>query len=94
MMVNYYEKTKDVLVEIDKRATVTEKTVTESQQQMLNTITSIINETVIPKKQDYGEQFAMLFMQTMMKDPESATKILDTMKPFMKGARKEGDGKK
>ncbi len=89
MMAEHYDKTKSVLAEIDKRAAVTEKTVRDSQEQLLNTVTSIIKETVIPKKQDMGEQFGIMFMQLMMQDPSAAKKIIETMKPLIELGKKD-----
>lgn len=81
MMQSHHERTKEVLAEIDKRAAVTERTVTDAQDRLLTTMTSIINETVIPKKVNAGEQLGMLFMQQMMEDPDKAGTILEKMKP-------------
>lgn len=89
MMLEFYDKTKDVLAEIDKRATVTEKTVTDSQQQLLNTMTSLINETVIPKKQDIGEQLGIKFIEKLMKDPNNAGKMMETLVPLMELSQKQ-----
>ena len=81
-MRDYYEKTKDVLAEIDKRATVTEKTVTETQQQLLDTVTNLLKETAVPTKPDVGEQMGVLFFQNLMEDPEQATKKLEALQSF------------
>lgn len=81
-MRDYYEKTKDVLAEIDKRATVTEKTVTDSQQQLLDTVTNILKEMAVPTKPDIGEQMGMEFLQSWIRDPEQATKSLEVLQTF------------
>ena len=78
-----FEETQQLLAEIDKRATVTEKTVTETQNKLLETMTSIINQTVIPPKEDLGDQMGLAFMQMMMQDPAKAEKVLQTMMPLI-----------
>ncbi len=75
-MRDYYEKTKDVLAEIDKRATVTERSVTDSQRQLLDTVTNLLNETVVPAKPDFGEQMMAEFLQNMMKEPAKANEFM------------------
>ena len=57
-----FDKTRDVLAEIDKRAAVTEKTVSDSHQQLLTTVTNLLNQTVVPAKTDLGEQFGVEFI--------------------------------
>lgn len=79
-----YEKTKDVLAEIDKRASIIERTVSDSQHKLMETMTNIINETVIPKKDDMGEKFGMMFMQQMMENPESTKDLVATLETFAK----------
>ena len=62
IMNQQYDRTKDVLSEIDKRASIVERTVSDSQTKMLTTLTTIINETVIPKRSDSGEEIGMMVM--------------------------------
>ena len=83
IMREYYEKTKDVLAEIDKRAAVTEKTVTDSQQQLLDTVTNILKEMAVPTKPDVGEQIGIEFFQSWMRDPEQATKSMEILQTFV-----------
>jgi len=75
-----YEKTKDVLAEIDKRAEVIQTTVSDSQRQLMGTMTNILNETVIPKKQDMGEMMAASFLQAILpaiaEDPEKLGELV------------------
>jgi len=78
-----YQRSRDVLAEIDKRATVTERTVTDAQKQLLDTFTALLNKSITPDKPDMGEQFGMAFMQMMMDDPTKASKVLDKIKPLM-----------
>lgn len=51
VMSEYQERTKEVLAEIDKRSAVIERTVSESQRQLMDTMTNIINETILPKEE-------------------------------------------
>lgn len=91
LMAEQYERTKGVLTEIDKRSAVTDRTVRDTQEKMLSTITTIINETVIPKKADMGEQFGLAFIQMMMQDPAKAGQVLEKMKPLVEMGRKGKD---
>lgn len=84
VMSEYQERTKEVLAEIDKKSAVIEKTVSESQRQLMDTMTNIINETVIPKKADMGEELGMQFMQQMMSNPAQAGDIMGALEPFIK----------
>ncbi|WP_420591698.1 hypothetical protein [Bacterioplanoides sp.] len=79
-----YEKTKDVLAEIDKRAAVIERTVSDSQQKLMETMTNIINETVIPKKADMGEEIGMQFMQQLFSNPQQAGDMMGAIEPLIK----------
>lgn len=83
MLIEYENRMKEVLSEIDKKSSIIEKTVSESQKELMTTMMNIINETVIPKKNDMGEEFAMMFMQNIMKDPSQATQIMNSLKPFI-----------
>ncbi|MDF3124735.1 hypothetical protein [Rheinheimera sp. 1928-s] len=93
VMMEYQERTKEVLAEIDKKAEVIERTVSESQRQLMNTMTNIINETVIPKKVDMGEQLGMQFMQQMFSNPEKANEMMGGLAQMMKIAEMQKDKK-
>ena len=84
VMSEYQERTKEVLAEIDKKSAVIERTVSESQRQLMDAMTNIINETVIPKKDDPGEKFGMQFMQQMMANPDQAENMMDMISPLIK----------
>jgi hypothetical protein len=84
MMIEYESRIKDVLSEIDKKSAVIEKTVSESQKELMNTMTNIINETVIPKKKDMGEEFGMQFMTQLMNNPTQASAMISALEPIMK----------
>ena len=83
VMAEYQDKTKDVLAEIDKRAAVIERTVTESQRHLMDTMTNNINETVIPKKPDAGEQMGLQFMQQMLANPAQAGESMKGLAEIM-----------
>ncbi|MEL6445069.1 MAG: hypothetical protein AAF089_13260 [Bacteroidota bacterium] len=83
IMNQQYDRTKDVLSEIDKRASIVERTVSDSQTKMLTTLTTIINETVIPKRSDSGEEIGMMVMQAIMSDPDAGTKIISSLMPLV-----------
>ena len=84
-----YERTKDVLAEIDKRASVIEKVVTENQKQLLDTVTSLLRETATPVKTDMGEQFGLALMQTMLAEPEKGGQIMQSLQPFIEMSQKQ-----
>ena len=71
-----YDKVQALLAEIDKRSAVTETGVRESQDKLLNTLSTLLHETAIPKQEDMGEKFAMMFMQQMMNNPKQANQML------------------
>ena len=52
MMHEIYDKTKDALAQIDKKSEVIEHVVQRNEEQLLNTMTNLINEVVIPKRPD------------------------------------------
>lgn len=89
VMEEYQERTKEVLSQIDKKSAVIERTVSESQRQLMDTMTNIINETVIPKKSDFGEEMGMQFMQQLLTNPKQAGDMMDVMKPFLELAEKQ-----
>ena len=66
-----YEKTKDVLSEIDKKASVIERVIADSHKQLLDTVTA---------KPDMGEQFGAAFISMMMQDPAKARPLVELMK--------------
>ena len=82
-ITKHIESLKEVLNEIDKRATNTENLISGSQKELLSTITNIINETVIPKKVDKAEEIGMLFFQQLLTDPEKAVNSLNALLPLI-----------
>ena len=77
MLQENYEKTKELLSEIDKKAAVIDSVVQKNQEQMMNILTNIVNETIIPKKPNYGEQFGVEFLEGFLSNPESMKTSLD-----------------
>lgn len=78
-----YQKTKDLLAEIDKKSAVIEKVVTDNQQQLLDTVTNLLKETATPVKTDVGEQFSMALMQTLFAEPEKGNQIMQSLQPLI-----------
>jgi len=87
VMSEYQERTKEVLAEIDKKSAIIERTVSESQKQLMDTMTNIINETIIPKKKDMGEEIGMQFMQQLMANPSQSGDMMAMLEPLMKMAK-------
>lgn len=94
VMSEYQERTKEVLAEIDKRAAVIERTVSESQRQLMDTMTNIINETVLPKKVDVGEQIGMQFFQQMLSNPQKAGEMMGGLEQLMRMVEAQESQKK
>ena len=69
-----YDRTKDVLTEIDKKASLIEKVITDSHKQLLDVATA---------KPDAGEQFAAAFLPMMMQDPKKAGEFIESLQPLM-----------
>ena len=83
-----YDKTKELLAEIDKKAAVIDSVVQRNQEQMMTTLTNIVNETVIPKKPDFGEQLGMEFLKGMMANPASMSSSIEGLGALMEMADK------
>jgi len=79
MLQENYEKTKELLSEIDKKAVVIDSVVQRNQEQMMSTITNIVNETVIPKKRDFGEEIGAQFVMGLLSNPEQAQASLNNL---------------
>lgn len=79
---------RQVLSEVDKKAAVIQSTVAESQKELQSTLTTLLTKTLIPEKNDMGEQFAMMFMQKLMSDPESAAQLMQGLQPFIDASEK------
>lgn len=88
MMNETYDKTKDVLAEINKKAAIIEASVTNSQDKMMSTLTNLLNETVIPKKADIGEQFGIAFIQQLMSEPEKGKSMMESITQLAEVAEK------
>ena len=84
-----FDKTKDLLAQIDKRAAVTEKAVAESHQQLLNTVTDLLNQTAVPTKPDIGEELGMKFMEALMQNPAQAEQMMKGLQPFIDMSEKQ-----
>ncbi|PHV50648.1 hypothetical protein CSQ91_05630 [Janthinobacterium sp. BJB301] len=80
----HYEKLKEVLAAIETRSATTEQSVRLSQDHLLTTITNLVNETLIPKKVDMGEQMGMQFMQSLFNDTDGGMKKVESLAGLMK----------
>ena len=83
-----YDKTKELLAEIDKKAAVIDSVVQRNQEQMMSTLTNIVNETVIPKKPNYGEQLGVELIRTMMANPSGISGSIDGLNALKEFAGK------
>lgn len=79
-----YEKTKELLAEIDKKAAVIDSVVQKNQEQMMAMITNIVNETVIPKKRDFGEELGAQFLMSLIANPEQSEASLQNLETLAK----------
>jgi len=90
-MHDIYDKTKDALAQIDKKAEIIDNVVQRSQEQLINTVTNILNETIIPKKPDAGEEFGVRFLNSLFENPSTAN---ENMKMLMSLANEVEKSKK
>ncbi|MCV6608603.1 MAG: hypothetical protein OIF32_10350 [Campylobacterales bacterium] len=93
VMEDYQARTKEVLADIDKKSAIIERTVSESQKQLMDTMTNIINETVIPKEKNMGEEFGMQFMNQLMSNPSQANDMMGALEPLLKMAEQQEKNK-
>lgn len=82
-MAEHYEKLKGVLAAIETRGAATEQSVKLAQDQLLNTITNLVNGTVNAKKPDAGEQIANQFFDSLKNDPEGGLKTIKSLAGLM-----------
>ncbi|REL35699.1 hypothetical protein [Thalassotalea euphylliae] len=88
-MLNQFEsRNKEVMAEIDKKSAVIERTVSDSQQKLMDTLTNILNETVIPKKEDMGEKMGMQMLEQMMSNPETGMQNFAVLADIMQKVQK------
>ena len=67
-----YDRTKDVLAQIDTKAAVVETVVKENQQQLLNTITSLL----VPNSETMDEKMGMAIVQAFAQNPQGMGPLL------------------
>ena len=68
-----FEKTRDLLAEIDKRAAVTEQIVAENQRDLLDTVKKL----AIPEKPDMGQEIGLAIMTKLLENPEGMSNSLE-----------------
>lgn len=83
MLKEFEIRNKETLADIDKKSAIIEKTVSDSQQKLMDTLTNILNETVIPKKVDAKEQFVMQVMQQLLQSPENGMENIERLATLM-----------
>lgn len=79
VMNNQYNDNKDVLSEITKQAAVIESTVKDGQQQLMETVTTILKETTIPKQTTQEEQMTAALLQAFLQDPSSFKGMIESL---------------
>ena len=87
MMHEIYDKTKDALAQIDKKAEVIENVVRRNQEHLMDTMTNLLNETVIPKKPDKGEEIGLQFLTALVQNPSGAKDQMEALKNFAEIAK-------
>jgi hypothetical protein len=75
-----YQRTKEVLAQIDTRAAVIEATVQKAQDQLMNTVMKIIDELVLPKKEDNAKT---MFFKLMQENPQMQDLAVQNFKGIM-----------
>lgn len=73
-----FEKTRDLLAEIDKRAAVIEQVVAESQRELLDTVKKL----AIPEKPDANEQLGLEIIKSMMQNPSGMREVFEQFASF------------
>jgi len=90
MMHDIYDKTKDALAQIDKKSEVIENVVQRNQDQLMSTVTNLLNEVVIPKTPDNNSEMGLAFMQSLMasmvQNPDGAKGQVELIKTLMEVA--------
>lgn len=84
-----FNRAQTLYAEIDKKAAIFQVVTSESQKQLLETVTSLAN----PKKLE--EQYGQIFMQSMMSDPSNTQKMMEAFRAFVPGmakAARNGEG--
>ena len=84
LMHDYDTKNREVVAEIDKRAAVIEKTVAESHQQLLNTVTDL----AVPPKAGFEERFGEQLLQILLQDPQKGSEVIQKLQPLVEMADK------
>ena len=79
-MRDHYERTKEVLAAIETRSAVIEQTVKLSQDHLLNTITNLVNEIIIPKRPDAAKELETQFMQMVLTNPGKMNESMEVVK--------------
>ena len=68
-----YMRTKDVLSEVDKKASVIEKAVTETQNKLIDTVTEIAK----PARETQEEMLMRTMLPAMMNNPDLLQRFMD-----------------
>ena len=85
-----YDKTKDVLGQIDKKAEVIEKVVSDNQRELLDTVKKL----AIPEKLDPGEAIGMEFFKAMIQDPDKFNNMIPTLVQLSRRADNNDEGRR
>jgi hypothetical protein len=93
-MQQQYERTKDLLAQVDSKAQSIDQSVKGAQERLLDTVTGLINQAYIPKKPDAGEQMGLMFLQAMLQNPDGADKMAKAMQPLIELGQKAQHEKK
>lgn len=75
-----YDRTKDVLAEINSKAAVVETVVKENQQELLRTVSSLL----IPNAESADERMAMTLLEAMAKNPQGMGPMLQQLQAMSK----------
>ena len=74
-----YDKTKDVLAQIDKKIEIIERLNQESYNKLQNTITNIVEKTVKQQKEDIGEKMGVEFLKNIINNPREGNEMLKNL---------------
>ena len=72
IMHDVYDKIKDSLAQIDKKSEIIENVTQRNQEQLISTMTNLLNETIIPKKPNVSEEMGAQFLASLLQNPSGA----------------------
>lgn len=80
LALEYYDKSKELLHEIDKRSKIMEDKVSDNFQQLLDTQKDLISKMIIPKQHTFEEELTTEFVKKLLQTPNGTAILTDIIK--------------